>query len=281
MNDRRVSPITNGRMIDIDISSIDVASDRVRQASPEKVEELKLSIGELGLLVPILVREPSKSGRHRLIGGLHRLRACHGLGWSRITAVILDISGVQARLAEVDENLVRNDLSPLEWAIHFAERKAIYEALNPVAGHGGDRRSQSAKLGTWSERFTAAAAKRFGLSETSIQRAVERYKNIDPDVRHQIADLALSRKGVELDALSRLEPQQQRSAVALILAGEARSVSVAARQLAGVRENARAAPVEAEFGALKRAWKAAGTASRARFLAYLAETGALDREAAQ
>lgn len=269
-------PITQGRMTELPVAAIAVPNDRLKQRSTDRIEELKLSIAELGLLSPILVQSPGKGDRYRLIGGLHRFEAIRELGWETIPAVVLDINGMLARLAEIDENLVRSDLSPLEWAEHFAERKTVYEALHPETRHGGaPKGGKVANLATWSERFTASAAKQFSMSERSISRSVERYRKIDPNVRARIASTALARKGSDLDALAKLEPAVQERVVALMLSGDdeaPRSVGAAARQLMGTRP----APVmkaDAEFAALMRAWKAAGKAARDRFAAFLAEQG--------
>jgi hypothetical protein len=54
----------------------------------------------------------------------------------------------QAELAEIDENLIRADLTPAEEAIHIGRRKAIYEKLHPETVHGAvgrrGKRSQHA-----------------------------------------------------------------------------------------------------------------------------------------
>lgn len=266
--------ITQGRMTEIPVAAITVPEDRLKQRSQDRIEELKLSIAELGLLSPILVQSPGKAARYRLIGGLHRYEAVSELGWEIVPAVVLDLKGMKARLAEIDENLVRSELSPLEWAEHFAERKAVYEALHPETKHGGDRRSiEFANLATWSDRFTASAAKQFGMSERSIVRAVERYKKIDPSVRARIAGTSLSRKGSDLDALAKLDPAQQARAVDLILEGgdEApRSVAAAAQRLSGARPAVQSED-DAQLDALMKAWRRAGAGARNRFIEFLNE----------
>ncbi|QIB34785.1 ParB/RepB/Spo0J family partition protein [Ancylobacter pratisalsi] len=259
-------------MTEIPVAAVTVPNDRLKQRSSERIEELKLSIGELGLLSPILVQSPGRGDRYRLIGGLHRFEAVRDLGWEVVPAVVLDIKGMKARLAEIDENLVRSGLSPLEWAEHFAERKVVYEALHPETKHGGDRRSTKFdNLATWSERFTASAAKQFGMSERSIVRAVERYKKIDPNVRVRIVGSALASRGTHLDALARLAPEIQSRVVDMILSGEddaPRSVSQAAARLSGARA-AGASDADVQLDALMKAWRRAGASARARFTEFL------------
>jgi ParB-like chromosome segregation protein Spo0J len=58
-----------------------------------------------------------------LIAGRHRLEAVRSLGWSEILATVVAFDDVDRMLAEIDENLIRNDLSDLERSEHLAERK--------------------------------------------------------------------------------------------------------------------------------------------------------------
>ncbi len=46
-----------------------------------------------------------------------------------------------AELAEIDENLVRSQLTPVQEASAIFRRKAIYEELHLEKKRGGDRRS--------------------------------------------------------------------------------------------------------------------------------------------
>jgi len=70
-----------------------------------KVAELAESIKLIGLLNPITIRKDKV-----LIAGAHRREACLRLGFTEIECVVLDCDKLCAELAEVDENLIRNDL---------------------------------------------------------------------------------------------------------------------------------------------------------------------------
>ncbi len=50
------------------------------------------------------------------------------LGWREIEASVVELSDADRHLAEIDENLRRNDLNALERGEHTASRKAWYEA---------------------------------------------------------------------------------------------------------------------------------------------------------
>ena len=114
-------------MKDIPIASIKV-NNRLRPLNAEKVAELAESIAQVGLLQPIGVRPDGT-----LVYGYHRLEACKQLGWTEILAVVVDGDDWHAELAEISENLIRNELTLLERAEHLARMRAVYEQLYPTA----------------------------------------------------------------------------------------------------------------------------------------------------
>ena len=204
------------------VSAIVVAPNRMRALRPEKVAEIAESIQAQGLLQPIVVRPRGRSS-FWLVAGRHRLEAFRELGLDRIPAVIRDgLDADAALLAEIDENLIRADLSPAERALHQAERKRRYEKLHPETKHGGDRKSAKAKSSRLhgdknAERYTKDAAKKTGKSERSVQREVERANKIAglADVVGTSLDV-----GDELDALAKLPDSAQHDLISRARAGE-------------------------------------------------------------
>ena len=93
---------------------------RKRALDMAKVEAMADSIQQNGLLQPIVV-----NADYRLIAGYHRIEACETLGWTEIPVIVLDIDDLQAKLAEIDENLIRNELSVLEEGEHLVARNEI------------------------------------------------------------------------------------------------------------------------------------------------------------
>lgn len=78
-------------------------------------------------------------------------------------------------ITEIDENLVRADLSPAERAAHQAERKKLYEREHPETRHGavgGGHPRQSRQVGDLADRYAAVAAARTKTSERTVQREV-------------------------------------------------------------------------------------------------------------
>lgn len=83
----------------------------------EALEELKTSIAEFGVLVPIIVR-PRGDG-YELIAGERRWRACAALGRPAIPAILRSSDDRQTLEVAIIENLQRENLNPLEEAAGF------------------------------------------------------------------------------------------------------------------------------------------------------------------
>ncbi|NVN45169.1 ParB N-terminal domain-containing protein, partial [Asaia siamensis] len=201
---------------EIAIELIDMG-DRLRSIDTDYVSFLAASIEEHGLRQPIELRKIGRSGKYALISGGHRLNAVISLGHEAIMAHVVVANDLQARLLEIDENLFRRELSPLDRATFLARRKEVYEELHPEAKHGGDRKSdQVDKLGHLIPSFSEVTAEKLGVSERTVRRAVLLFQGIAPDVRHQIAHTWLADSGSQLDALAKLTPDLQRKVLAAI-----------------------------------------------------------------
>jgi N6-adenosine-specific RNA methylase IME4 len=160
------------------LRDITVLPDRMRQLRPNVVDELAASMAERGLLHPIVVRRQNIG--NVLVAGWHRLEVAKKLKSDRIRAVILEgVDADQAQLAEIDENLIRADLTPAERALHLARRKQLYEKAHPEtrptkAGGPGRAKTHRQNGDDTAERFTQDAAKKIGRSERTVQREIAR-----------------------------------------------------------------------------------------------------------
>ncbi|MBB4018198.1 ParB family chromosome partitioning protein [Chelatococcus caeni] len=250
-----------------------ITSDRLRQVDNDWVVGIAQSMDINGQQTPIMVTSPDKKGRHSLIAGMHRLEAARMLGWTEIAATVFSGSKLEARLREIDENLMRRELSPLDHAAHLAERKRIYEELYPET-----RQGEAGAAARWMQRtklsFASEVAEKLRVSERDVRRSIARYSKISPDVRARIAGTWIADKGVDLDALAKLGPDEQRAVVDMILAGgdAPKSVGAAVKALRGERE-AKPSEADQQYEALLKAWRRAGARSRAEFLAYLEAQG--------
>lgn len=99
-----------------------------RRFSEEKLEELALSIRERGVLQPIRVREITTNAEYEIIAGERRWRAAKLAGLAELPVVIVrDQTRDQAYIDALIENVVREDLNPIERA----------EALTQIRVHLG------------------------------------------------------------------------------------------------------------------------------------------------
>jgi hypothetical protein len=112
-----------------------------------------------------------------LIAGAHRLAAGKRLQWSEIRAEISDDRSADLMaLMEIDENLMRADLSAAERAAHQAARKAAYEREFPETKVGGaGRRRPKAPHGEEPiPSYARHAAKAQGTSRQTVEREAAR-----------------------------------------------------------------------------------------------------------
>jgi ParB family chromosome partitioning protein len=209
-------------MKNIPIPSIKV-ENRLRPLNAEKVAELAESIAQVGLLQPIGVRPDGT-----LVYGYHRLEACKQLGWTEIPAVVVDGDDRHAELAEISENLVRNELTLLERAEHLARMRAVYERLYPNARGVGRPAKNSATVAAFSEWAAAQA----GLAQRTIRHYVHLAESLAPEVRDAIRRTPIANDGAELKSLASLEPSKQRAVAELIASRAVSSVREATRELA-------------------------------------------------
>ncbi len=93
---------------------------------PGKLDELKKSILENGLIQPVTVRRIN--GTYELISGERRLRACKEIGFKEIPAYIIKVETKEAMLAlSLIENIQREELNPIEVAKAY---KRLIEECN-------------------------------------------------------------------------------------------------------------------------------------------------------
>jgi ParB/RepB/Spo0J family partition protein len=214
--------MTNATTGILRISDITVPAERMRKLRPEAVEKLAKSMQAQGrLLAPVIVRRSLPGTGYILVAGRHRVEAARKLGWDEIRAEIADdMTADAAALAEIDENLIRAELTPAERAAHYAARKPLYEKLHPetvsVTKRGGPGRGKKNARQN-GDRFTKDTAKKTGKSERTVQREVERGDKI-ADVA-ELAGTSLDKPN-ELDALAKLPEDEQRKLAERAKSGE-------------------------------------------------------------
>jgi len=82
-----------------------------------KLEELKASIKEKGILQPILVRKHGDG--YEVVAGERRLRAAKALGLEQVPVIIKNVTDREALVLALVENIQREELNAIEEALGF------------------------------------------------------------------------------------------------------------------------------------------------------------------
>ncbi|MDE0408423.1 MAG: ParB/RepB/Spo0J family partition protein [Alphaproteobacteria bacterium] len=209
---------------------------RLREVDEAVVARLAESMDRIGLQNPVQVRHNfgigPESGEYErdldqggfaLVAGAHRIEAARRLGWGRIEAFVLDDpSPDELALVEVDENLVRAELTPLARGRFVARREELHMKLHPEARHGGDRKSLEYRDKIKSETlgldfspssFVEETAARTSLSRGTVERARRIGKHILPELQNKLEDTPIAHREGDLYRLAGLSEAEQRRAL--------------------------------------------------------------------
>jgi hypothetical protein len=240
------------------------------------VRALMKSIQEVGLIEPIVVARK----RHGIfiVAGFHRYEACRRLKLESIAAIVENEDSPEVErwqlLAEIDENLVRRDLTPAQRAAQIERRKTAYEAVHPETKQGGTKGAGRGKVAHKPANFAPAFVKDTALKTGKSTRAIEldatRAKRLGSDLA-RIANTSLD-KGAELDALAAMPAVERAPIIARAAAGE--QVSAIERDQPGAPQLRRSwAAFRAMWGrAIPAAREHCAPQFRAEFERMLAET---------
>lgn len=194
-----------------------------RSLDPDHVKKLAESIRELGLLNPVTIDQ----GNH-LIAGLHRLEAARLLGWEKVDCTVCSLDGLQAELAEIDENIIRSGLPAIEYGEMLLRRKEIYESIHPETRHGGDRKSREIKCAKSTldaaKSFVDDTAEKLKVNPCTVRRQLQTARNLTQEAKEimKSTDAPISKKAAM--KISRLEPVQQKEVAELLAAQKIRTV---------------------------------------------------------
>jgi len=86
-----------------------------RRFDEESLQALADSLGERGILQPVLVR-PTQAGGYELVAGERRWRAARIAGLKTVPAIVREREDAEALEAALIENMAREDLNPIEEA---------------------------------------------------------------------------------------------------------------------------------------------------------------------
>ena len=199
-----------------------------RTALENDIEELAFSISEIGLLNPITL-----TGDYTLVAGLHRLEAVKLLGWTEVECTITNLDGLTAELAELDENFVRTNLSPLEISDLYRRRKDIYEMLYPETKAGtaqaiGMNKAKGnnvdCNLQSRRKSFIEDTASVTGSHPSTIARHVKIATDLISEAKETLRGAEKPVSSTTLKKISKLAPDQQKEVSTLLVSGEIQTV---------------------------------------------------------
>jgi ParB family chromosome partitioning protein len=187
-----LTPVPGARFAEIPVAGIEPNPRQPRTVFEEEaLEELRVSIREVGLLQPIVVRELGPE-RYELVMGERRWRAAQLAGREAIPAIIRDTKDDELLRDALLENIHRVDLNPLEEA-------AAYQQLLE-------------EFGATHEEL----ARRIGRSRPQISTTI-RLLNLPPRVQNRVAARVLS-AGHARALLALDDPERQEHTAARIVA---------------------------------------------------------------
>ena len=226
--------------------------NRLRNLDEETVKALIKSFDEHGQQTPIIVYGDAAAAEVDLGAGGHRLEAALRLG---IKVLCRHKSGdeLDRQLCEIDENLIRADLTAADRALFLARRKEIYLVKHPETARGvaGGRARQNSATDKLS--FAASTAEATGQDTRTIRRDVERGEKISAAALQMLRGTRHD-KGVTLDQLKRLETREAQESYARELIAADKAIAQTSKDI-------------------RTAKQASNRESRLRLVNYIAETG--------
>ena len=153
------------KVVDININEIDDFPDHpFKVIDNEEMQNMKNSIIENGVLVPVLVRQKD-DGRYEMISGHRRKFASQLAEKETIPCIVRNLSDDEATIIMVDSNMQREEILPSEKAFAY---KMKLEALS----HQGKRNDlTSSQLGT-KLRTDEKIGEDYGDSRNQVQRYI-------------------------------------------------------------------------------------------------------------
>jgi len=246
------------------VDKIYVPEKRLRVLDAAKVQMLADSMQRGIQQQPILVHEEERDVRYRLIAGEHRFEAAKGLWWPEIECkVVYEQTEEQLEIYEIEENLIRGELSAIERDISLSRRKKLYEDLYPETKTGKWDRKNKDRQNVDLIRFTKEAARKMGLNERTIQRSAARIKALCPEIIEALKTSPIGDNASEIERLSKLPLEEQ-----IKIAG---AISRGAKTLLNARKAVGLAPAlpdptDAAYAKIEAAWARAPKAAREKFL---------------
>lgn len=112
--DAFVETVRYGQTTEMAIEKIQLPSSQPRRYfDPDKQQQLEQSIKKYGIIEPLIVRSID-GGKYELVAGERRFRAARKIGLTVVAVVVKELTDQQAQAFTLIENLLREDLNPVE-----------------------------------------------------------------------------------------------------------------------------------------------------------------------
>jgi ParB family chromosome partitioning protein len=194
--------------------------ERLRQSlNKEAVEELKNSIAQIGLRIPISVRQiEGKDAIWGLVTGRHRLQACIELGLEEIEVREEQGNELDSKLWEIAENLHRSELTVADRSRHITEwirltdEKLKGAASKEVSSQVAKEPQQGVGQGVGGGKPDGginAAARELGIGKDEAYRAVKIDSLTDEAKAEAVASGLDDNQSALLEAAKEKEPAAQ------------------------------------------------------------------------
>jgi ParB family transcriptional regulator, chromosome partitioning protein len=195
--------MTSHRHTNVLISAIKTSNGRMRKINQEKVKEISESIDQLGILLqPIVIDKNNK-----LISGLHRLEAFKLLKKDKISVKIIDFPKLKSTLAEIDENLKRNELNKIEVGEHLVKRDELLEKMGLRTQVGDNQYSTNGSEESCTT--TQKLSNELGIHKRTYYQLKQISKNIDKETKELLKETKVSDNLDGLLSISKTKPDIQ------------------------------------------------------------------------
>jgi len=109
------TPVEGEHLLEIPLEDVDPNPNQPRKAfDPAAISALAASLRNSGMIQPVVVRRAGT--RYELIAGERRWRAAKEAGLEKIPAVLREVTDAESLELALVENLLREDLNPIEEA---------------------------------------------------------------------------------------------------------------------------------------------------------------------
>ena len=179
-------------IIDFPVKDIKIKY-RFRKPCDQKVNGLMESIKQCSLIHPINI-----DSSNYLISGYHRLLAYQKLNQEHIPCVVREADKRMTDLIQLDENIMVNSLSALEFGIHILEREKLMDDMNLLYKRGDNRYTSSGSKLTIQDLSSS-----IGLNEKQYKRRKQIATNLCTEAINILRDTEFANDLINLLSLSK------------------------------------------------------------------------------